>query len=205
MFFLRLIRRYHRKRKWRERNRNNETTPINQFDFDHVEVGNYTYGGLTVLDFGIENKLKIGCFCSIASGVVFALSGDHNLQKISTYPFRNRIVDRTYREGESKGNIIVEDDVWIGQNAIILSGVHIGQGAVVAAGAVVTRDVPAYALVGGVPANIIRYRFNQMEIDKLLKIDYTKITDDFVRTNIDKLDQNVLENTDLSFLPMKGN
>ena len=145
----RIIRRYIRKFKWRKRNNHNETVCLNNFNFNHVEVGNCTYGGLTVLDFGNNSRLKIGSFCSIASGVVFALSGAHNLKRFSTFPFRNRLVERSFQEGLSKGDIIIDDDVWLGQNSIVLSGVHIGQGAVIAAGAVVTKDVPPYAIVGG--------------------------------------------------------
>lgn len=72
--------------------------------------------------------------------------------------------------GPQKGNIDVEDDVWIGLNATICAGVHIGQGAVIAAGAVVTDNVPPYAIVGGVPAKIIKYRFTKELIQELLQI-----------------------------------
>lgn len=77
-------------------------------------------------------------------------------------------------ETQAKGNIIVNDDVWIGDSALILSGVEIGQGAVIAAGAVVTEDVPPYAVVGGVPAKVIKYRFRDDVIKELVKIDYAK-------------------------------
>lgn len=70
---------------------------------------------------------------------------------------------------------------------MILSGVHIGQGAVVAAGAVVTKDVPPYAIVGGVPAKVIKYRFSPEVIEQLLKLDYSKLTDDMIRERIDEL------------------
>ena len=79
-------------------------------------------------------------------------------------------------EAISNGDIIIEDDVWIGENAVILSGVHIGQGAVIAAGAVVTRDIPPYSIVAGVPAKILRYRFDQDVINELLKIDFGSLT-----------------------------
>lgn len=78
-------------------------------------------------------------------------------------------------ETQAKGNIIVNDDVWIGDSALILSGVEIGQGAVIAAGAVVTEDVPPYAVVGGVPAKVIKYRFRDDVIKELVKIDYAKV------------------------------
>lgn len=87
----------------------------------------------------------------------------------------------------SKGNIIVEDDVWIGQNAFILSGVTIHQGAVIATGAVVTKDVPAYAVAGGVPAKVIKYRFQEEVINELLKIDYGRLTKELVEKHMDEL------------------
>lgn len=92
-----------------------------------------------------------------------------------------------YRDATSKGSIIVDDDVWIGYRATIMSGVHIGQGAVVAAGAVVTKDVPPYAIVGGVPARVIKYRFSPEVIEHLLKLDYSKLSDDMIREKIDDL------------------
>ena len=90
-------------------------------------------------------------------------------------------------EAISKGDIIVDDDVWIGYGATILSGVHIGQGAVIAAGAVVTKDVPPYAIVGGVPAKVIKYRFSPEIIQQLMKLDYSKLTEDMIRERIDDL------------------
>lgn len=83
----------------------------------------------------------------------------------------------------SKGDIIVDDDVWIGYGAIILSGVHISQGAIIAAGAVVTKDVPPYAIVGGVPANILKYRFSKEIIQELLKIDYEHLNPQIILKN----------------------
>ena len=91
------------------------------------------------------------------------------------------------KEGETqaKGDIIVNDDVWIGDSALILSGVEIGQGAVIAAGAVVTEDVPPYAVVGGVPARVIKYRFTDDVIKELVKIDYAKVDRKFIELHED--------------------
>ena len=104
------------------------------------------------------------------------MEAEHKANYISTYPFEQRLYNN-YEKNEcvSKGNISIDDDVWIGQNAIVMSGVHIGQGAVVGAGAVVTKDVPPYAIVCGVPAKVIKYRFNQNIIDEVLKVDCSKL------------------------------
>ena len=88
-------------------------------------------------------------------------------------------------ETQAKGDIIVNDDVWIGDSALILSGVEIGQGAVIAAGAVVTEDVPPYAVVGGVPARVIKYRFTDDVIKELVKIDYAKVDRKFIELHED--------------------
>jgi len=90
-------------------------------------------------------------------------------------------------EAISHGNIVVEDDVWFGYGATVMSGVHVGQGAIVAAGAVVSKDVPPYAIVGGVPARVIKYRFSEDVIDYLLSLDYSALTKDLVYKHLDIL------------------
>ena len=90
-------------------------------------------------------------------------------------------------EGLSKGDISVGDDVWIGYRAIILSNVNIGKGAVIAAGAVVTKDVPPYAIVGGMPAKIIRYRFPEKIRNQLLNLDLSKISENVICRNIEQM------------------
>ena len=172
---------------WREINAHNGTTCENNFEMESVSIGRYTYGPLTVLNFGKGYRLKIGSFCSIASGVVFDVCGDHFVGHLSTFPFKAKALGGPLTEAISKGDIIIDDDVWIGQNAIILSGVHIGQGAVVGAGAVVTADIPPYAIVGGVPASVIKYRFSKNIIDYLLLLDYSSLTEDLIKEHIDVL------------------
>lgn len=136
------------------------------------EIGEYTYGDPSVLDFGDSNpgKLKIGSFCSISRNVTILLSGNHRVDWLTTYPFN--VVFEEFRNitGHpfSKGDVIIGNDVWIGMDVVIMSGVTIGDGAVIGARAVVTKDVPPYAMVVGNPAKIVKYRFNDEIIKKLL-------------------------------------
>lgn len=173
--------------KWRNKNKHNGTYAIKPFDIDCVSIGNATYGGLYVQNDVKSARLTIGSYCSIGDNVCFLLGKEHATNLISTYPFIKRLIDDKTIESKSKGYIIIDDDVWIGYRAMVLSGVHIGQGAVVAAGTVVTKDVPPYAIVGGVPAKVIKYRFSPEVIQQLLKLDYSKLTDDMIREKIDEL------------------
>ena len=153
------------KKEWRKKNLHNETTPRTMFPIELVSVGEKTYGGLYVLSFDKESKLKIGNFCSIAPEVAFILSADHYINHFSTYPFKSKVFDQG-DEGVSKGDIIIEDDVWIGFRSTILSGVG--------AGSVVTKSVPPYAIVGGVPAKVISYRFETEIREEMKKIDFSE-------------------------------
>ena len=171
-----------RKKKWHKLHPNSGTTPMNDFDFEHVLIGKGTYGELNVVDFGGNAKLIINNYVSIAQHVSFILNAEHYTDHISTYPFKVKILRTQNTESFSKGNIIVDDDVWIGYGATIMSGVHIGQGAVVAAGAIVTKDIPPYAIVGGVPAKIINYRFEDAIIKELLKVDFKMIDEHLIST-----------------------
>lgn len=190
------------RKKWRKVNGHNRTSPMNVFPPDLVSVGKKTYGNLYVLAFNRDSKLEIGHFCSIAPGVTFILSADHPTDKVSTFPFKVKIMGEAL-EGTSKGDIIVGDDVWIGYGATIMSGVKIGQGAVIAAGAVVTKDVPPYAIVGGVPAKIIKYRFSEEQISELIKIDYSRLEDSDIVSHIDELYQEYNSPEQISFMPRR--
>lgn len=163
------------KKKWRIKNKNNFTKAKVCFNSNKVTVGRGTYGELDVRHFGNKlEKLTIGQFCSIGPNVIFVLGGEHRLDTITTYPFLTKysILDC---ESGSKGEIVIEDDVWIGFGAMILSGVRVGRGSVIAAGAVVAKNVPAYAVVGGVPAKVLKYRFDEDVINILNQVDYNNI------------------------------
>ena len=184
---------YSFRKKWRKLNEHNYTYAKNISPLELVSVGKYSYGPLNIMTWGAENeKLTIGSFVSIAGDVLFILGGNHNINTFSTYPFKVKFLGAE-REAWSKGHIVVEDDVWIGERATILSGVRIGRGAIVGAGSVVAKDVPPYAIVVGNPARVVRYRFDQAKIDMLLKINFEKIDEKFVRENIDLLyDENAV-------------
>ena len=190
------------RRKWKALNRHNETYPVCHFDERLVSIGRKTYGPLFVSACNPDFRLTIGNFCSIAPNVTFILSSDHALENISTFPFRVKYGFSDY-EAISKGDITVDDDVWIGCGATIVSGVHIGQGAVVAAGSVVTKDVPPYAIVGGVPAKVMKYRFPPEMIEQLLKVDYGKLGDDMVWEHIEELYQPLGNAEQLAWMPKK--
>ncbi len=132
------------------------------------EIGEYTYGKPDVLAHDKNTRLKIGRFCSIARDVTIQLGGEHHTNWVTTYPFGDFFsqINRKENYAKSKGDVTIGNDVWIGHGAMILSGVTIGSGAVVAANAVVTKDVAPYAIVGGNPAKVIRYRFNENEIER---------------------------------------
>lgn len=160
--------------KWRIKNQHNNTWPVSIFDVKKVKVGNYSYGPLDIQEFNVSGEeLHIGNFVSIAENVVFVLGGNHNLNTISLFPFKKIFFNED--EALTKGKIIVEDGSWIATGSLILSGVTIGRGSVVAAGAVVTKSVPPYAIVGGVPAKIIKYRFKKEIFEMLDSIDFSKI------------------------------
>lgn len=165
------------RKKWRKYNKHNLTEAITKFPENLVKVENCTYGSLNIRNWEVENEgLEIGSYVSIAEGVKFLLSGNHFLKNFTTYPIKTHIsLERKAIEVFSKGKIIIKDDVWIGSEAMILSGVTIEQGAVIAARSVVTKDVPAYSIVAGNPAKIVKYRFSQEIIDEMKKIDFTKI------------------------------
>ncbi|AWN49982.1 chloramphenicol acetyltransferase [Methylobacterium terrae] len=127
-------------------------------------IGPYSYGRPKIRFPESGAKLAIGPYCSIADKVEILLGGNHRTDWVSTYPFaamKGLWPDLDAPEGyhASRGDVAIGADVWLGSGCLVLSGVTIGPGAVVAARAVVTRDVPAYAIVAGNPARVTRHRF----------------------------------------------
>ena len=112
------------KHYWKKRNTNNKTTVNCIFSPEIVTVGNNTYGELNIVSFRNVTRLFIGNFCSIGQNVNFILDAGHTLNNISTYPFKTALLNYKNEEAISKGNIIIDDDVWIGFGATIMSGVR---------------------------------------------------------------------------------
>ncbi len=165
----------------------------------NISVGDYTYyAGRDPKDnfetenvmFALSSKLTIGKFCQLAYGTKFLLSdANHQMSGFSAFPF---FIFGKMGEGcpeweqyelglPNKGDTVIGNDVWFGHESLIMPAVKVGDGAIIGARAVVTKDVPPYAIVGGNPAKIIRKRFSDEIIDQLLKIrwwdwDYDKIT-----------------------------
>lgn len=188
---------------WRRKNKHNRTILHSLCPLNLISVGNYSYGRLKVSSMNHKSHLSIGSFCSIAGDVTFLLNAEHDISTISTYPFKVMVMGQK-AESSTKGDIIVGDDVWIGERATIMSGVHIGQGAVIAAGSVVTHNVPPYAVVGGVPAKVIKYRFSKQIIDALLKVDYSKLTKEMISSHIEILYSKLSDLEQLEWLPKKS-
>lgn len=135
------------------------------------EVGEWTYGNPTIRSWREGATLKIGRFCSIADGVIILLGGEHRVDWVTTHPVNILFgVKRVAGLPRTKGDVVIGNDVWIGREALILSGVTIGNGAVIAARSVVTEDVLPYAIVAGNPAKFIRFRFKKSIIADLQKI-----------------------------------
>lgn len=153
---------------------------------------------------GINSSLygKVGRYCSIAGNVKTVLGVHPTKDFVSTHPTffslkkqnghtfvtEQKFNEAKYADETNKYNVVIGNDVWIGDSALLMSGISIGDGAIIAAGAVVTKDVPPYAIVGGVPARVIRYRFSEEEIKFLLDFKWWNRSEKWLSENADKFE-----------------
>ncbi|WP_455537662.1 CatB-related O-acetyltransferase [Terrisporobacter sp.] len=152
-------------------------------------IGDGTYIGNDVY---INHCDSIGKYCSIARGVGIGI-GNHPIDRTFTTPLfyksdRGLVKATTYDYKEKDGSVIIGNDVWIGYNAIILNSVTIGDGAIIAAGAVVTKDVEPYSIVGGVPAKVLKYRFSEEIRNEMIDKNISNLPIDNIYKNIDEVD-----------------
>ena len=147
-----------------------------------------------------HDKLIIGKFCSIACGAKFIFnSANHTLSSFSIYPFPiffeewGLDIKDVAVAWDNKGDIVIGNDVWIGYEAVIMAGVTVGDGAIIGTRAVVTKDVPPYTIVGGVPAKPIRKRFDNETLDELLKIRWWDWPEEKIARNIQAIQSGCLK------------
>ena len=168
-------------------------------------VGKHTYGHnlLSIRQWPetpANGQLIIGNFCAIANGVSIFLGGNHRHDWITTFPFgwthSQNFKKMKGVHNATRGDVVIENDVWIGDGATIMSGVRIGNGAIVAANSHVVKDVEPYSMVGGNPAKLIKYRFSPEVIAKLLKIQWWNWDDTKINENIDILCSSDFEKLD---------
>lgn len=165
---------------------------------DWISIGKCSYhNGARAFRWNSKDTLEIGKFCSIAHGVQFLCgTGNHDLDRVTTFPlyreFAQNISSYNSKKisddpDKSKGGIIVKNDVWIGANVIVTSGVTINSGCVILPGSVVNKSLPPYSVVGGVPGRVVKFRFSEEKINKILNISWWDWADDKILKNIDDL------------------
>lgn len=156
---------------------------------DPEDIYNFEKNVLYLFEF-IQDKLIIGKFCQIATGVRFIMNGaNHAMDGFSTYPFK--VFGKSWADAPlkvvSKGDTVIGNDVWIGNNVTIMQGVKIGDGAIIGTNSLVTKDVEPYTIVGGNPASVIRRRFDDVTIEKLLQIKWWDWPVEKITQNIEAL------------------
>lgn len=180
---------------------------------ENIEVGEYTmYNDFVQDPCDFENhnvlyhypinhdRLIIGKYCSIACGAKFLFtSANHSMHSLSTYPFPiffdewGLDVKDITLAWDNKGDIVIGNDVWIGYEAVIFSGVTIGDGAIIGTRAVVTKDVPPYTIVGGIPAKLIRKRFDEETVSKLLRLKWWEWPEEKIKQCLPAIQEGKIE------------
>jgi virginiamycin A acetyltransferase len=143
----------------------------------------------------LNGDIIIGRYCQLA-GNIGIFSSNHPTNYITTFTSK-AFLNGVLKKNSQNGSVNIGNDVWIGHGAILLKDVNIGHGAIIAAGAIVTKDVPPYSIVGGNPARILKYRFSDEIINKLLEIQWWDHNSDFIKINIDKFTKPILSIEDL--------
>lgn len=138
------------------------------------EIGEHTYGtpGIATWPRGPKTRLSIGRYCSIARGVNIFLGGDHRTDWVTTYPFNlfDREARRFTGNPHSRGDVTIGNDVWLARGVLVVSGVTIGDGACIGANAVVGRNIPPFTVAVGNPATVVKQRFSDAQIERLLRL-----------------------------------
>jgi len=150
-----------------------------------IRESRFNYGTMRVIQTGEGAEAKIGSFCSIAEGGRIMLGGHHRMDYATTFPFGIQYPE-TFGNGgyvcvQNRGNVVIGNDVWIGDNVVIMAGVTVGDGAVLGCNAIVTKDVEPYSIVAGNPAKFIRYRFSPEVIEQLLDIAWWHLPVDIIK------------------------
>jgi len=161
-----------------------ETNDLHRRYPGHSRIGRWSYGDLTihVWDQGPPRTFLImGSFCSLADRVQIFLGQGHWTDRVTTFPFSTWEAGAPFGGGPpSKGDVVIGNDVWIGTEAMIMSGVSIGDGAIIGARALVARDVEPYAVVVGNPARMVKKRFDDETIARLLEVRWWDFPDDVI-------------------------
>lgn len=139
---------------------------------------------------GDSGRIRIGAFCSIHHTVIMFTGGEHRHDWVTTFALRERLkLPGAFESGlpHGRGDVVIGNDVYIGYESLVLSGVTIGDGAVVAARSVVTRDVPAYTIVAGSPAKVVRPRFDEAQQAALARVRWWDWPEERIVENVDLL------------------
>lgn len=160
-----------------------------------IEIGRFSsINGPNVDIYSKVNKVIIGNFCSIARNISIQ-EFNHKMENLSTFLISKNLFNENGFDITSKGDIVIGNDVWIGAHSVVLSGVKIGNGAIIAANSVVTKNIPPFAIVGGNPAKIIKYRFNKEVIDQIEDLKWWEWSKEKIKRNSNLFNQNFSQAT----------
>jgi len=164
---------------------------------NQLQIGAHTYGydQNTFRIFNNEEKIIIGKYCSIAKGVIIFGGGEHDYSRPTTFPF-NELFSKKSKcnlDARTKGVTTIGNDVWMGANAIILSGVTVADGCVIGAGSVVSKDTCPYSIVVGNPMRILKQRFDIHIIEKMMSIKWWEWSEEKIKSNIKYLTGDINE------------